>query len=119
MTEDELLSRFRKYMERKRKPNNECYGPSYVKDKVSRLKHLLSVVNVEELRELDESTFIQITERLAKRFTVVKIDDKGNHYSQVNDYIVALRYVYEMETRKKAPRYVLYGGKVVERYKKY
>lgn len=117
MTEDELLLRFRKHMERKRKANGDCFGPSYVKDKVSRLKRLLSVVDVAELSDLDESAFVEITERLAKRFTVVKVDDKGNHYSQVNDYIVALRYVYEMETKKKAPRYILYGGKLVEKYK--
>lgn len=118
MTEDELLSRYRKHMERRRKANDDSYGPSYVKDKVSRLKRLLSVVDVAELSELDESTFVGMTERLAKQFTVVKVDKKGNYYSQVNDYIVVLRYLYEMQTKKKAPRYVLYGGKLVEKYKK-
>jgi len=118
MTESDFIEKFRKHIQRRRKANGEPYGPIYIKDKVSRLKRLLKVLDLNELTTMDEDCYIKLTETLSKKFPLVTMTKTGKRYTQANDYLVTLRCVYEMENKKKAPRYVLYAGEFVAKYKK-
>lgn len=113
MTEDELVLRFTRYMERKRTADGNEYGLAYVKDKVSRLKRLLKLISVKDLENLTESKFISLIEKIISNFDCAK---EGTIHSPYKDHLVALRYVYEMQTKKSAPRHVVYGGKIAPKY---
>lgn len=116
MTEDQLVAKFAKFMEKRRISGDVEYGPAYVKDKVSRLKRLLLLVDVNDLSSITESSYVLLTNRIIELFSANQSQHKPKNYK---DYLVALRYVYEMQTKKSAPRHIIYGGKIVDKYKKF
>ncbi len=109
MLTNECETRLVKFLSRKRKPDGSAYGPNYVKDKVARLRKLEQIFESYELENITDSNYFHFADLIMDAFKQ-PIGNKNTHYKYA-DYLVVLRFLYEMNNKgKKAPRYAYYGG---------
>ena len=112
MSKELLIDEFREFLLKQRNVDGQAYSPKYISDKLSRLKKLLTVISVKSINNIDEKSFIKLFDKLMVEFDGVYPEKGSRHYHKYNDLLVILRQLYLMKTKKKAPLFIHYGGKI-------
>ena len=104
----ELEERYRKHLTTFKKSDGSHYGKSYVKDKVSRLRYLTSVISPKILNSVSHKNLSDLIDQVIASFAHnPKNGTKNKHL----DYVIVVRHLFEMNNKNKpAPRYTHYGG---------
>lgn len=110
MTNDLLVDRYKKYLLKLKNANGFPYGTAYVKDKISRLRRMLQVVDVSTLNNISGNNFLSVCDEIMCVFTQIYPSKLGTPARQYGDYLVVIRQIYHMNTGETAPRYVHYSG---------
>ena len=112
MTKAEFIEHFRLFLMKQKNSDGESYSPKYVSDKISRLKRMLEVLSVNSLLKINDKSFFVLFQKLLNNFNGVYNEEGPRIFHKCNDYLVILRQIYLMQTKKQAPRFIHYGGKI-------
>jgi hypothetical protein len=110
-----IEKKFAEYLRLKSERLGVDYGPYYIKDKLSRLRTLMKVVSEQELEGISLASFVLLVERIKRSQEASDVFGKG--YRAEGDYLRVLRLIFEMKTRKQAPRYTHYGNRRNKKYR--
>ena len=110
MNAEQLIVRYKEYLEAVQERDGIVRSAVYVKDKVSRLKRMMLVLDVRKLSSVNSTNFFKLTDIVMQRFPHGKVTKRGSVAYQYGDYLVVLRHLYEMNTGSVAPRYLYYSG---------
>ena len=104
----ELEERYRKHLATFKKSDGSHYGKRYVKDKVSRLRYLTSVISPKILKSVSHKNLSDLIDQVIASFAHnPKSGTKNKHL----DYVIVVRHLFEMNNKNKpAPRHTHYGG---------
>jgi hypothetical protein len=114
MNTEELIARYSSYVKSLRRADGENYGSAYAKDKVSRLRKIISIVGIRSAASVSSKNFFKICDLLISDFQANASAEKKSKNSGYGDYLVVVRQLYEMNTGMTAPRYKYYGGRLRE-----
>ncbi len=112
MTKDEFIDEFRAFLLKQKNKQGEPVSPKYISDKTSRLKRMLEIFSVNVLVNINEESFLVLFKKLMVNFHGVYNEDGPRVFHKCNDYLVILRQIYFMQTKKQAPRFIHYAGKL-------
>lgn len=110
MNAEQLIARYVEYLGVVQERDGVARSPVYVKDKVSRLKRILLVLDAGKLSHVNRESFFKLSEIVMQNFPRGKTTKTGSVVFQYADYLVVLRHLYEMNTGSVAPRYRYYAG---------
>jgi hypothetical protein len=111
MNTEELIAHYSAYVKSLRRADGTSYGSAYAKDKVSRLRKIISIVGIRSAASIGSKNFFKICDVLISDFQAHAPAREKSKISGYADYLVVVRQLYEMNTGMSAPRYVYYGGR--------
>lgn len=114
MNAEQLIARYVAYLAALQERDGVVRSSVYVKDKVSRLRRILLVLDARKLSGINELNFFYLSDIVVQNFPRVKNKKTGSVVYQYADYLVVLRHLYEMNTGSVAPRYGYYAGALRE-----
>lgn len=105
MTTDELVATYRAYLVKQRKDDGSSQTKLYLKDKTSRLKAMLRVLDARSLGNVSSRNFYSICDKVIGQFALSYKNASGKTVYQYSRYLVVVRQLYEMNTGNAAPRF--------------
>jgi hypothetical protein len=105
-----LIERYKGHLKTLRNSNDEAFGNRYIKDKLSRLRRLLTFVDAKTLCNINEKNFLDVCDEIIEGFPQKYPTKSGSPLPKYGDYLVIVRQIYEMNTNNPAPRYAHYCG---------
>ena len=105
LSADDLIVKYRSYLESLKNADGVGYGKIYFKDKTSRLRALLTILDVRSLSNVNSRNFDEVCNKVKLAFAHSYKNAYGETVYKYSPYLVVVRQLYEMNTAKPAPRF--------------
>ena len=115
-SQDLLIAEFKIYLESIKNGSGESYSKLYIKDKVSRLRRILSFISVNKLSNVNQKNYLDLLDIVTKELSTPLKTLNGTTQNLYKDYYSVIRILYVMHTKKVPPKFTHYGGVRIKKY---